>query len=37
MAIDLVRSAVTYRRGIHVGAWIYIDVAIVVLLGGTML
>ena len=28
MAIDVVWAAVTYRRGIHVGAWIYIDIAI---------
>ncbi|HZD91014.1 MAG TPA: hypothetical protein VE224_13010 [Pseudolabrys sp.] len=37
MAIDIVWSGITYRRGIHVGAWIYIDAVIIVLLGGTML
>jgi hypothetical protein len=28
MTIDVVWSGVTYRRGIHVGAWIWIDLAI---------
>jgi hypothetical protein len=29
MMIDVVWAGVTYRRGIHVGAWIWIDLAIV--------
>ena len=36
MTIDIVWSAITYRRGIHVGAWIYIDLVVVIVLGGTM-
>ena len=36
MTIDIVWSAITYRRGIHVGAWIFIDAAVIAVLGGTM-
>jgi hypothetical protein len=36
MAIDMVWTVITYRRGIHVGAWIYIDLVVVIVLGGTM-
>jgi hypothetical protein len=36
MAIDIVWTGITYRRGVHVGAWIYIDVAILFLLGATI-
>ena len=36
MTIDIVWSAITYRRGIHVGAWIFIDAVVIVVLGGTM-
>jgi hypothetical protein len=36
MAIDIVWSAITYRRGIHVGAWILIDAVVIAVLGGTM-
>lgn len=37
MAIDIAWTGVTWRRGMPVGAWLYIDIAIVVILGGTML
>ena len=36
MTIDIVWSAITYRRGIHVGAWIFIDAVVIAVLGGTM-
>jgi hypothetical protein len=37
MAIDIVWTGVTWRRGMAVGAWLWIDIAIVVVLGGTMI
>jgi hypothetical protein len=36
MTIDMVWTVITYRRGIHVGAWIYIDLVVMIVLGGTM-
>src|SRR5690348_13642034 len=36
MTINIVWSAITYRRGIHVGAWIFIDAVVIAVLGGTM-
>ena len=33
MAVDVVWSGVTYWRGVHVGAWIYIDLALMAVLG----
>ena len=36
MTIDMIWTVITYRRGIHVGAWIYIDLVVIVVLGGTM-
>ena len=37
MAIDIVWTGVTWHRGMPVGAWLWIDIAIVAVLGGTML
>jgi hypothetical protein len=36
MALDIVWSGITWGRGMAVGAWLWIDIAIVVILGGTM-
>lgn len=36
MAIDIVWTGVTWRRGMHVGAWLWIDIVIVAVLGATM-
>jgi hypothetical protein len=36
MSIDMVWTVITYRRGIHVGAWIFIDAVVIAVLGGTM-
>ena len=36
MAIDIVWSGVTYSRGIHVGAWIWIDLGIAAVLGAVL-
>jgi hypothetical protein len=36
MAIDIAWSGVTFWRGMHVGAWIYIDTVIIVALCGTL-
>ena len=37
MAIDIVWTGITWHRGMPVGAWLWIDIAIVAVLGGTML
>lgn len=37
MLIDIVWTGITWRCGLPVGAWLYIDLAIVAVLGGTML
>lgn len=37
MLIDIFWTTVTYRRGIHVGAWIYIDLVIVAVVGAMFL
>jgi hypothetical protein len=37
MVIDIFWTTVTYRRGIHVGAWIYIDLVIVAVVGAMFL
>lgn len=37
MAIDIVWSGVTYRRGIHVGDWIWIDMVLAAALGLVLL
>lgn len=36
MAIDIAWTGATWQRGLKVGAWFYIDIAILVLLGATM-
>jgi len=37
MAIDIVWTGVTWHRGMPVGAWLWIDIAVVAVLGGTWL